>query len=53
MEADQLVLPLPQHADHQDHLIPQQVDHLILLQDYERPEYQLWNFLFLHKEFYL
>ena len=23
-------------------------DHLVLLQDYERQEYQLWNFLFLH-----
>ena len=42
-----MVLILPQHADHQDLLIPQQVDHLVLHQHYERPEYQLWNFLFL------
>ena len=42
-----MVLILPQHADHQDLLIPQQVDHQVLHQHYERPEYQLWNFLFL------
>ena len=44
IEAVQLVLHLPQHADHQALLIHQQVEHLVLLQDQ--------NFLFLHKEFY-